>query len=892
MSTTKTDWNISTDIYDIVGSIDELKKRYVEDEDETTLALGIFGFIGDTEAKKIQTSIIMASELGNEMFPQRAKFDKNIVTHAMYCNVDNLNATPAKMTINMAILESDLNTYMKDNKFVFDHNCPIYIGDYEFHFDYDIILSRKMNYSTKNYIYSARYDMTDENSISDITNPYLKQPYYTNFNNEIYIFFQASVRQVTIETTIDKMITASVIDNKSFTFTFENQLADFDVFITENGKTTRLQPIVYGSPIESGVTDYCWYLYMNEYSIRIGFDSKSYLPGLNAEVKIVAKTTLGEAGNFSYKKDLEDSGFFVDYESSLYNNKKIKCYVICATDSVNGKDKKTIEELKNLIPKMAMSRGYITTETDLNNYFNLISTDSNRLKLQKKIDNQLNRIWYCYLLMKDEYNNIIPTNTIPIKIDLKSEYVSECINEEGRYIIPAGTLFKYNSDTGFGICIKEEDVPEIFSDEYFADNKTYYYRLIYNLVVDTNPLYCAYYLTLVNTDGYFEYNYINPEMFMGFIANTNHFERSLLTNRNEYRLTFSITQSINEDFGLYNIIKDTSTGTEIVENNMKVFLVLYSEGTPYRYIEADLTNFNASEYVSDWNISLLTDDDFDSKNRIKLINLKEIGFYTDNYGFFEENTEAYIYIFGKFSEEYGRYTADKLIPGLEGYSIINIYKIANGLSLFNNFSSVMNTRIRANKSEDLTQITYDISGVPMIGEHYFTSEDNVTYFLNELEEKKAYIDYCLTVLENNMDIDFKYFNTYGYSKTYTIGDKEGSSLGNIDITMKFRAKLSSQSDYTTKDALVKYIKEYIEDLNDIGDLHISSLIHDIHDYFGDLIVYVEFMNFNENRLGINHIELKEVESIHTVPEFISVRNKWNEDKTALTPCIDMEIVSY
>ena len=76
-----TDWSISSDIYDIVGAVDNLKKKYIEDEDETTLALGIFGFLGDTEAKKIQTNVIMAGELGNEMFAQRAKLDKNITKY-------------------------------------------------------------------------------------------------------------------------------------------------------------------------------------------------------------------------------------------------------------------------------------------------------------------------------------------------------------------------------------------------------------------------------------------------------------------------------------------------------------------------------------------------------------------------------------------------------------------------------------------------------------------------------------------------------------------------------------------------------------------------------------------------------------------------------------------
>jgi hypothetical protein len=142
-----------------------------------------------------------------------------------------------------------------------------------------------------------------------------------------------------------------------------------------------------------------------------------------------------------------------------------------------------------------------------------------------------------------------------------------------------------------------------------------------------------------------------------------------------------------------------------------------------------------------------------------------------------------------------------------------------------------------------------------------------------------------------MDIDFKYFNTYGDSKTYTIGDQEDTPLGHIDITMKFRAKLVNTNDVQTKKAIIQYIKNNIEDLNKSGqDLHIPNLVHDLMEQFKDLVVYIEFMNFNDNRLGVNHIELKEIENIHTVPEFISVRNRLNEDKTGIEPWIDLEIV--
>lgn len=883
------EWNITSDVYGIVESVDNLKKRYIEDENETTLALGIFGFIGDTEAKKIQTSIIMAGELGNEMFPQRAKLDKNIITHAMYCNITDTNAVPAHMILNLAIKESDLDKYMKNDIFIFDHNCAMYIGDYEFHLDYDIILKRTYKNRQKEYFYNAFYDMSEENNISDINNPYLKQPYMMKFNNYTYIFLQAQCHQVTIETTIDKMITASIIDNKSFTFSFENQLADFEVYITERGTTTKLKPYLYGSSIDPEEVYYCWYLYMNDSSIRISFDQTSYLPGLNAEVKIIAKTTLGSDGNFSYKTDLDDSGFYIDFESEHYNYKKITCYANCATDSLDGQDKKSTDDLKSIIPKMAMSRGSITNDTDLYNYFNLISTDYNKVLLQKKEDNQLRRIWYCYLLMKDNKDNIIPTNTISLKVDSKDkEFLIKCEQEEGRYLLPAGTVLKYDSSLDYAIPIKEEDVPEKFSELYFDQDNIYYYRTIYNLIINENPLYCSYFMTIQNTDGYFEYEYINPNMFMGFIVNSNHFERNLLNNSNEYRLTFNMMQSIDEDFNLYH--EEDVNGEKVIVNNMRVFLSISKDGTPYRYTEAELVSYDDKERISSWCIKIHTDDEFDLENNIKLTDILEPGSGVFTYGFFEDNCEAKIYIYAKFDEEYGRYNLDKMIPNMNGWTLVNIYSLANGLSFFNNLTRITDTRIRPITSEDKTIMKYDISGIPVIGEHFFVSEDNVTLFLEEFLKRKSYIDYCISVLKNNMDIDFKFYNTYGYSRTYTIGDKEETSLGDIDIVMKFRMKLTNSTDSTTKNEVIDYIKKYIENLNKTDDLHIPNLLHDIKEEFGNLIVYIEFMNFNNNRLGINHIEKRDDIGVHTVPEFISVRNRYNEDYTELEPCIDIEIV--
>ncbi len=911
---TTSEWNISTDIYGIVDQIDSLKSRFIDDADETTLALGIFGFIGDTEAKKIQTATIMTGELGNEMFPTRAKLDKNVLTHAIYTNIDGINAVPAHLSISVGIREADLNSYMLPDQnyadretFIFSHEDPIMIGEYEFHFDYDIILRRIKRYRTPRYsgdtnfyyTYTAMYDMTEKNYLSNITNSYLVQPITQNFNNYNYIFFGATVHQVSINDIHESMVTDSIIDNKSVTFTFTNQLADFDVYVTDNGsgKVTRLRPYFYGSPIDQQESQYCWYLYINDSTIRIGFDPNSYIPGLNSDVRIISQTTLGAEGNFSYSENANNN-LYVDF--SVHNsNKKVTCFVRCLNDSSEGKDRKSTDELKGLIPIMAMSRGQLTSETDLANYFNLISTDDIKIKLQKKVDNQLSRIWYAYLLMKDKLGNIIPTNTITLKIDPSEDYVlydKSSLDKPSRYIVPCGTTFKYTKEDGYGSYISPANIPVPYSEEYFDEaSDVFYYRTPYNIVINTEPLYCAYYMTIVNSDNFFEYNFVNTQSLLGFSTTRNHFERSLLTNPDEYRFTFEITQSIIEDFGMV-IVEDGV----VTMNNIKCFLVLHQDGVPYRYTECKMMYYNEDEFSSIWRATLTTDNTFDTRNRIKLVNLYEAGFNSKSYGFFDDNIEAYLYICARFDEVFvdEENRLRSIIPDMDEYTLVDIYKVNGGITLFNNFTDVMNTRIRRNVNDEGTRMNFDVFSVPVVGEHFFDTtnrqvsqaEEEVAYFTKELAAKKAYLDHALTLVYNNMDIDFKFFNSYGESKTYTVGYDNKTYLDHLDLTLNFKVKLNESSDLATRDSIIAYIKDYVEDVNDLGNLHFPNLIHDIKEDYAESIVYIDYRYFNDKDIGTNHIQLQEPDSPQVVPEFLNVRNKYAADGTTLVPCITVEIV--
>ena len=318
-STNSTDWNISNDIYDIVESVNNLQKRYIEDENEATLALGLYGFIADTESKKIQTSVIMTGKMGNEMFPTRAQLTKNVLTHAIYNNIPDINAVPAQIMLNMGIKVKDINAYAVNNRFTVDSSVPIFIGSYEFHFDYDIIIKRNNINNDPNdpsYVYSAQYDMSETNRLSTIINQYLKQPFVIKIGNDDYVIFQSIARQYSINETTDKVTSASLIENKTFIFDYYDQLALFDVYVTDaNGNEKRLIPLFEGENIENN-TDFCWYLFLDDNTVRIRFDSRSLVPGLNSTIRVKAYTTTGSNGNFKYTKvDKTSEGYYIDINS-------------------------------------------------------------------------------------------------------------------------------------------------------------------------------------------------------------------------------------------------------------------------------------------------------------------------------------------------------------------------------------------------------------------------------------------------------------------------------------------------------------------------------------------------------------------------------------------------
>ena len=74
--------DLTTDIYDIEELVNGIKAKYVDIPDDT-LSIGIYGYLTDIFSSTIENNLIAAAEYANEAVPTRAKFERNVLCHAL-----------------------------------------------------------------------------------------------------------------------------------------------------------------------------------------------------------------------------------------------------------------------------------------------------------------------------------------------------------------------------------------------------------------------------------------------------------------------------------------------------------------------------------------------------------------------------------------------------------------------------------------------------------------------------------------------------------------------------------------------------------------------------------------------------------------------------------------
>ena len=875
--------NFDPSIYGIHQTINDIAKMYIPNESQDTLALGLFGYIADIASLQIQNDIIINSELGNELWPSRAKYEKNVIAHSIIQDITDINAKPAVIRVFLGIEEEKVDKLFISDKFIIDKDYTFRIGKFDFHLEYDLILQRSKVVNQK-FVYSAHYDMSRINRLSSITNPYTETPYIQIDQSKRMIYIPCQLMQVTHTTEHKKIITSSSVDNKTFEFTFIDQLADFEVVVYERDNPTYLTPVFDGAPIENGIDKYCYYTYIDAQTIRIRFDSLSYLPKLNSNVEVLIKTTRGEEGNFEHDDILP-----IVIKSDRFNYNNLSANLRTANESKGGENRKTVEELRRLLPKEALSRGSITNTQDLQNFFNTMILDSSKLRIEvmKKISNDFEkRSYYAYLLMKDERDNVVPTNTINIEI-AKSSFDT---HDNRKYVLKPGSYIVYQNNIGR---IYQPDDPKL-QTLLQDDTVNFIYTVPYMLVVNADPLYVSYYLTIMNYPAYLTFEYINENSPIQFISTYVTWTRKFLTDSNKYLLDMYIAPNINDDTKFVELDEDGN----VIDSSIKVIMVMYNTDAleRYRYAEGTVVKSVGSAYHVKFTFE--TTDQINDDNKIKIKNVYMPGFpksdnEESNYGYFTNNISANLYVLYKSSngKQYGTHDLNGIVPEeeLEGWTVTNMYSINGGLNFYYNYSQIISSIV----SDTVVTNNYDgesgflVKSVPVVRHSYMVPppnaeeddaysdidyEHNVQALINQFNYEKAYMDHAMELLENNFLIDFKLFNSYGKSRLYTL-DKAGKKLvDRVNLTLEFEVKLLKTSDNNTKRYIESDIKQMIEDLNDLDSLHIPNLITTITNTYRNSIEYIEYLGINnyEFGAGIQHLYKHEDDDITAVPEFLCI----------------------
>lgn len=457
---------------------DTLVPKYFSNIDPSLRSVGLIGMTTELISNVAEDGFNATSVLFREIFPNRAEIPESIYSHAAIFQLSDVFANSATCNFMIAFRESEIIKHMIKNpdsgiyNFTINKDLTVYVEDIPFTLDYDVkfkcvkktVDDKINNKKTSEYIFSAEYDMSDyHNSISAINNPYI--PILRDSNGILAI--NVTMHQVVRCVEYANIINNNRINLPSVDITFEGQLVGFDVMYkgeNDDDYNTQLEThVIYSSPTTN---PFCYYQLYDDDVLRLSFNSKDayFIPDYNSELKIILYITEGEKGNFELY-----NGDNISTVSETMSQEYDMNFVVASKpmkESYGGRDRRTLESLRNLAVEGYRTALALTTEPDLENYFSDWSDryGSSGIKFIKRRNDVYERIFGGFVLMKDE-DYIYRTNTLNIRMN-----VSDMANpEKNVYMIDAGTLFVYDvndESNAFVVFKRDDDKYNKYYEEY------------------------------------------------------------------------------------------------------------------------------------------------------------------------------------------------------------------------------------------------------------------------------------------------------------------------------------------------------------------------------------------------------------------------------------------
>lgn len=590
-----------TNIADIKNYwLNNIAPNYFDLENVNNYQTGIFGYINEVMAESVEDGFNAVNIARREFYPISSQYISSLYTMATIQKIDPPMTTPAQCRAaliipQLEIIENSTPTADGIYECTIDSCLKMDADNIPFMIDYPIkILSVKSDNGS--WTHTIHYDVNVNNSLSSETNATYISNKILNIDGVNYtILFLDTIRQlecVSISTILQKDVTLATA---SFEVEFEGNIANFEVFYiaSQNSPEVQLKKVIYNGTIPN--EPFVYYEIINRNRIRFTFPKNNiFTPGYNSEIIVNVYTSLGSDGNFdSYAGDIICSS---NSEKYPYNN-QMTIIAKALGSATNGKDAQSEEDFRNQVIKAYSTNNTITTVHDLQVYFDELSDDiqNTRVMFRKIRDDAFIRQFGAYVLMKDDDENIVPTNTLDLIFN-KSE-VMDVKDGASRIMIKPGTTFVYESESSYNLRIDHgTKIPDIDSYE-----SSHTFTNPFLIGVNLRPNIIGYYLNSVDDIKSLQYSYVNDKTPNQFITNKFSIYRNAINGSNYYVLSIPLMAAAS-DFDIATVLtindKTDPANMIIAEQNGSVvdMSYIFDAELGYGYVKQIIRYTDGTEF--------------------------------------------------------------------------------------------------------------------------------------------------------------------------------------------------------------------------------------------------------------------------------------------------------
>ena len=870
-----------TSLYDIKDfALNTLGPKYFPDDVIEGYNVGLLGYTLDLMANTTEDIFNTVPIVINEMYPNLAQMPTSIYNYASLFQEENLMAHPAVMEcvlllpLDSLLEHSDVGTDGTYRQFILDQRTQVVIEGHRFILDYDILITLRPYRG--DHIVTCSYYREFNNSLSDIKNPYIKYQKY-NYNGTKYVAMLVKLRRCDKSVYSTRIINNDRINLTTIKINFEDQLAGFEVFYRESSdsKYTQLQKrIVNAKAIKD---PFCYYRLKDDHTLEITFTTREnyFKPKFNSELVVEYYTTDGSKSNFEMYQgyDIEVYRNSEKYES----NSRVPVIAIVQSASTTGSDRPDLLDLRDRTADCFATVDSYTTEADLQRHFNSFDiTNETRVTFIKKRDDIFDRLYTAFSISKDSLGSYYKTNTLNLKI-YKNQF-DHLFEQSKRMILKPSNVFVYD-----GMSTKQMIKVDSDNDEDIEFSNKFIYQNPFLMTLSDSGV-VGYYLNNINDKVPLDYEYVNDTSLVQFICNNLHIYRSSLNNEDTYK------------FRLYLTATDIDIQSPMVDENdqdtgrVKVALTfLQKNGKEIAYIECKQVQFIKAgmRYVFEGEVR--TDDYISSTEAVRLYGLKSMVDGSDTTQMIPmTDLKMNVYAFFEYSDKKSQNNFTHL-PGFENTTLTNKYTTEETrVELITPLNMLKSHMVWTKPEDDATDEEKEkgsyliIKDVPVMQYKKKISPEDITEFdrfVTLLTSQYEYMSEIMSKKVNNYSIDMKFYNTYGRSTNFVVGEEQ-ELLNHVNcvLYLKVYPYIRSEGAQLVTD-MKMFIKEYFESVNRENNegIFISNLIQQLENTFPQ-IRYLKFESINgypseyqsiEN-ITVDINDLSKEDRIEFIPEYLNI----------------------